>query len=125
MAKANKSRIVIWTIVGLLVVVAVVFLVVGRKGESSEKPFTVDDVPQFVRLYSGRVDKVAENVNEMRGEYGSEAAEVFAEVEGYIEACRTGLQEIQDLTEPGALIAKQDEIQENYRSAKRILREIK
>ena len=126
MAKgSNKSRIVIWTIVGLLVVTAVVFLIVGRKGTSTDKPFRVEDVPKFVRLYSGRIDKVASNADEARGNYGADANEVFAEVDSYVEACRAGLAEIQDITDPEALVAKQDEIQENYRAAKRILREIK
>jgi len=44
MAQSSKSRIIIWSIVGVLVVIAAVFLIIGRKGQTAQRVVTVEDI---------------------------------------------------------------------------------
>ena len=123
MAQSNKSRIVIWTIVGILVVVAVVFLVLGKKGSvSGSKPL---DVAKFTRLMTTRIDKVEGNAAELRGEYGPDADEHFSKIDAHIERTRHWLQLIQDASGDEAVKEARDSIQDNYHAAKKLVRELK
>jgi len=125
MAQSNKSRIVIWTIVGLLVVTAVVFLIVGKKGVAAEKPFTVEEVGKFTRLMETRIGKVEENAAEERGQFGPEAQEAFDQIDMHIAASRDWLRKMQDTKDQAELLAQKDSVQDNYHSAKRVLKELK
>jgi hypothetical protein len=119
----NKSRIVIWSIVGLLVVVAVIFLIVGRQGATPAKPFHADDVPKFTRLMENRIEGVEERAAKVRAEYGSEDAEVFAQADQHLAAAREWLQKMQGTTNDNELGALRDSVQEHYKAARRLLRE--
>ncbi len=125
MAQANKSRVVIWTIVGILVVVAVIFLIVAKKGAATTgaRSFTEEDVPKFVSTMTSRVEKFERRLARIRDEYGPEAAEAFARIEENLGKVRTGLLEIQELTDVKALAEKRDEVKQDYSSAKDVFKE--
>jgi ribosomal protein S16 len=125
MAQSNKSRVVIWTIVGLLVVTAVVFLIVGKKGVGAEKPFTVEEVGKFTRLMETRIGKVEANAAEERGMYGPEAQEAFDQIDMQLAASRDWLQKMQSTTDQVELLAQKDSVQDTYHNAKRLLKEMK
>ncbi|MEO0082106.1 MAG: hypothetical protein ABIL25_07435 [candidate division WOR-3 bacterium] len=118
MAQGNKSRIIIWTIVGILVVAAVIFLIIARKGAQTALPFTTEQVPKYVERTTKRFDDMAQEMTELRGQFANEAPDVFQKFDEAMEKGRAALQEIQTLTDPAALASKKAEI-EDYRNTMR------
>ena len=122
MAQSNKSRMVIWTIVGILVVVAVVFLVMGKKDSDGGKPV---DVPKFTRLMTTRIDKVEANAAELRGEYGPDADEHFAKIDAHIERSRHWLGQLQTAGDREGVDEARDSIYAGYHAVKKLVQELK
>lgn len=126
MAQGNKSRIVIWTIVGILVVAAVVFLLIARKGAGpTTLPFASEDVPGYLDKIGGRLDRLAMEATELRAEYGAEQAETFAQFDATMEKARAAMQELPTLTDEQALRAKHDEIEDYRLELSRTVRSLK
>lgn len=122
MAQGSKSRVVIWTIVGILVVVAVVFLVVGRKGTpSGKRAVTAEDIPAFVNRMNTRIEKFEHRVEIARQKGGDPAA--FAKVEEQVGKVRTGLQELQGITDQTQFLPKMEEIKKDLGEARKMLKE--
>ncbi len=120
--KKNKSRVVIWTIVGILVVIAVVFLVLGRGNKSaSGRNISSEDVPGFLTRMEGRMEKFERRLSGARDDYGD--AEVFDEIDALLENVRVGMDEIQQLTEAQAIEEKMEQIKVDYNEAKQLLKE--
>ena len=120
--KKNRSRIIIWSIVGVLVVVAVVFLVLGRRGVTGgERNISDEDVPGFVARMQSRMGKFEQRVAAARSELGE--SEVFSQIDGLLEKVRVGLDEIQQLTDAAAIKEKMEQIKDDYNQAKQILKE--
>jgi len=106
MAQGSKSRVVIWTIVGILVVIAVVFLIIARKGAApSRAPFSTDRVPRYVEQMDRRLNNLSDEAAELRGEYGPEE---FVAFDSVMALARAGLEELQGLTDDNELRAKRD-----------------
>jgi len=112
MAQSNKSRIVIWTIVGILVVAAVIFLIIARKSAPTALPFTADNAAKYAEKATKRLDGLAEDATALRAQFGTDPA--FAKFDTAMEKARADLQEMQSLTDEKALKAKKDEV-EGYR----------
>ena len=126
MAEKGKSRVVIWTIVGILVVVAVVFLVVARKGgnPTGSRSISTEDVPGFVGRMEKSLDNEEGRVARLRSEWGSDYAAEFDEVAGLFDKVRADLQEIQQLTDGVAISKKMEEIKDDLSTARDIRKSI-
>ena len=71
MAQSSKSRIIIWTIVGILVVVAVVMLVTKPK-DSGRPPINPE---RFVRQMESRLQKLEKRISAAQADFPGTPAE--------------------------------------------------
>lgn len=121
--KSNRGRIVIWTIVGILVVIAVIFLIAGRGQQTrGEREISAEDVPGFVARMEGRLEKTESRVAKAMSDY--DAPEEFARIDELLETVRTGLSEIQTMDDQEAVRQKMEEIKDAYNEAKGILTDL-
>jgi hypothetical protein len=120
MAQGNKSRIVIWTIVGILVVVAVVMLVTKPK-ESSRPPVNPE---RFARVMESRLQKLEKRISEAQTDFPGAPAELWQSMSNDIARARQGLADMSSLTEQKDLDAGRDSVQKAYSAARRTLKEI-
>jgi len=110
MAQGSKSRVVIWTIVGILVVIAVILLVVGRKSAvpSGQRVMKPADVPGYVDRMNKSLERLEKQVATAQAAGGS--PETFAKIADNIGKIRTGLQEMQGMTDNKQLTDKAEEL---------------
>ncbi len=121
MAQGSKSRVVIWTIVGILVVIAVVFLIVGRKGTpSGKRAVAAEDIPAFVNRMESRLVKFEHRIEAARSKGGDPAA--FAKVDEQVAKVRAGMQELQGITDQTQWLPKMEQIKNDLAEARKMLR---
>ena len=121
--KSNKSRIVIWTIVGILVVVAVILLVTRPKNVPGARDISTEDIPGYVTRYQSHLEKFDRRVENAIEDYGE--GEVFGEIDMKVQYIRAGLSELEGLTEPDEIKAKMDSIDLYYKDARQLLSDYK
>lgn len=113
----SKSRIVIWTIVGILAVVAVIMLVTRPKTPAGGPTI---DAADFAQDKAGVIDRLQRKVDRQ-----GFTPEVKQQIDAEIEKARAVLQEIQGMT--GAtqvdLRKKVDEFQDHHVAAKKMMRD--
>ncbi|MBN2465456.1 hypothetical protein JXD38_07520 [candidate division WOR-3 bacterium] len=117
---SGKSRIIIWAIVGILVVIAVVMLVTKPK-DSGKLPVNAE---RFVRQMDGRFQKLEVRVSDAQAENPGAPAELWQEISDEIALGRQVLAGMPGLTEQKDLQAKRDSVQKAYLAARRVLKEI-
>lgn len=121
--RSNKSRIVIWTIVGVLVVIAVVMLVTRPKTPVGVRDIGTDDIPGYISRYDNHLEKFGRRVSDAIDDYGHD--EMIGEIEMKVEYIRQGLVELEGLTEPDEIRAKMDSIDAAYKDARGLLSDYK
>jgi len=121
MAEKSRSRVVIWTIIGIAVVAAVVFLIVARRGSAPRgREITVEDVRPFVERIQGQLDREVKRVSRRQSEYGSAYAEEFAQIQTHFNNVNAGIDEIQELTDAAEIEKKMAEIKDELGKARDI-----
>ena len=120
MAQGSKSRIIIWTIVGILVVIAVVMLV--TKPKSSGKPPVNPE--RFAGQFEGRFQKLEQRVADAQSANPGAPAEQWAKISADIAQGRQLMAAMPGLTEQKDLEAKRDSVQKAYLAARKVLKEI-
>jgi hypothetical protein len=120
MAQGSKSRIVIWTIVGILVVVAAVMLISKPKA-SSRPPVNTE---RFARQMGSRFEKLEKKIGEAKVQVPGAPAEQWQKMSDDIARGRQLLAEMAGLTEQKDLEAKVKEIHKAYSEARKTLKEI-
>ena len=120
MAQGSKSRIVIWTIVGILVVIAIVMLV--SKPKDSGKPPV--DPERFARHFESRFQKLENRVARAQSENPGAPAEQWAKISADIAQGRQLMAAMSGLTDQKALDAKRDSVQKAYLAARKVLKEV-
>jgi hypothetical protein len=119
MAEKNRSRVVVWTIVGILVAAAVIFMIVARRGAATgARDVSVDDVAPFVARMQSQLEHEQSRVAKRRSRYGSEYADEFAEIRALFDDVGAGLADIQELTDGEEIDAKMKEIKEELGKAR-------
>ncbi len=114
--KSNKSRIVIWTIVGILVVVAVVFLIGGKKSvPPGTRDIDVDDISGFTGRMERMMGQEERRLSKLRADYGP--ADEFGQIDELLSKARVSLEELQGLTDAEEIRAKMKEVKESIRAA--------
>jgi len=120
MAQGSKSRIVIWTIVGILVVIAVVMLVTKPK-TSGSPPINAD---RFVRQMEGRFQKLEQRVSAAQSQNPGAPAEQWKQISDDLAQGRQVMAGMAGLTEQKDLLAKRDSVQKAYLAARKVLKEV-
>ncbi len=120
MAQGNKSRIIIWTIVGILVVIAVVMLVTKPKN-SGRPPVNAE---RFVRQMEGRFQKLETRVSAAQSQNPGAPAEQWQRINDEIARGRQLMAEMPGLTDQKDLQPKRDSVQKSYIAARKVLKEI-
>jgi hypothetical protein len=120
MAQGSKSRIVIWTIVAILVVVAVVMLV--TKPKTSVKPPV--NAERFVRQMDNRFQKLERRVSDAQSMNPGAPAEQWQKIADEIARGRQVLAGMPGLTEQKELEPKRDSVQKAYIAARKVLKTI-
>jgi len=120
MAQGSKSRIIIWTIVAILVVVAVVMLV--TKPKTSTRPSV--NAERFVRQHESRFEKLEQRVADARFENPDGPAEQWQKIDDEIARGKQVLVGMPGLTEQKDLVPKRDSVLKAYTAAKKVLKAI-
>jgi hypothetical protein len=120
MAQGSKSRIIIWTIVGILVVIAVVMLV-SKPKDSGRPPV---DPERFARQFESRFQKLENRVARAQSENPGAPAEQWAKISADIAQGRQLIAAMSGLTDQKVLDAKRDSVQKAYLAARKVLKEV-
>jgi hypothetical protein len=122
MAQGNKSRIIIWTIVGILAVVAVVFVITNKKSTVSGQPPV--NAERFAKQMESRFQKLEAQVADAQGANPGAPAEQWAKISTDIAQARQTMATMAGLTEQKDLVAKRDSVQKAYLDARKVYKEI-
>lgn len=120
MAQGSKSRIVIWTIVGILVVIAVVMLVTKPK-TSSAPPV---NGKRFADQMENRFQKLEGRVSAAQAQFTGAPAEQWQKISDAIGRGRQVMGEMPGLTEQKDLRVKRDSVMASYTAARLALKAI-
>ncbi|MCX6841152.1 MAG: hypothetical protein NTX53_02545 [candidate division WOR-3 bacterium] len=120
MAQSSKSRIVIWTIVGILVVIAAVMLI--KKPKNVERPPV--NVEQFTRAMESRFQKFERKMDQAKADFPGTPAEQWQKMSDDIARGRQLLGEMAGLTEQKDVHAKVLEVQKAFAEARKTLKAI-
>jgi hypothetical protein len=120
MAQGNKSRIVIWTIVGILVVIAAVMLI-KRPKTDTRPPVNVE---RYTRMTEGRFQKFERKVDQAKAEFPGAPAEQWQQISDNLAKGRQLLGEMAGLTEQKDLQAKASDVQKAYAGARKAFKDI-
>ena len=121
MAQGNKSRIIIWTIVGILVVIAVVMLVTKPKGVASRPPVNAE---RFVKQMENRFQRLETQVSDAQSANPGAPAEQWQKVNDAVARGRQLMAGMAGLTEQKDLQAKASDAQKAYNEARKTLKDI-
>jgi hypothetical protein len=119
MAQGNKSRIVIWSIVGVLVVIAVVMLV--TKPKNTGRPVVPD---QLVKSYTRSFERLERRIATAQSKFPDTPAEQWQKMNDAIALGRDVLSRVPGLTEQKDLAAKRESLVNAYTTVTRSLRDI-
>lgn len=120
MAQGSKSRIIIWTIVAILVVVAVVMLVTKPK-TGTRPPVNAE---RYVRQMESRFQKLENRVAAAQADFPGAPAEQWQKIDDEIARGRQVLAGMPGLTEQKDLVPKRDSVLKAYTAAKKVLKAI-
>lgn len=120
MAQGSKSRIVIWTIVGILVVIAAVMLI--KKPKTTAKPPL--NTERFARNMESRLQNLEGKVAQARNDFPGAPAEQWQSITDGIAGIRQILADMPGITEDKDLQIKVTDANKAYITAKKALKEI-
>jgi hypothetical protein len=120
MAQSSKSRVVIWTIVGILVVVAAVMFI--KKPKTSGKPPV--NTARFVKNMESRLQKLEAKVAQAHVDVPGAPAEQWQKITDAIASVRQILTEMPGVTEDKDLQVKVADANKAYVGARKTLKEI-
>lgn len=106
MAQGSKSRIIIWTIVGILVVLAVVMFVTRPKNVGG-KPV---NATAYVRAQGYQFTKFEQKVEAAKSQFPNAPADVWQKISDQIAQGRAIMGEMPALTDQKDLRAKRDSV---------------
>ena len=121
MAQSSKSRVVIWTIVGILVVIAVVMLVTKPKGVASRPPVNAE---RFVKQMENRFQRLETQVSDAQSANPGAPAEQWQKVNDAVARGRQLMAGMAGLTDQNGLQAKRDSVQRAYLDARKVYKGI-
>lgn len=117
MAKVPTGRIVLYAILGIIVIVLAVVMIRTRSQEAKlgKRVMEVEDVPKFLNNITKRVEKLEGELAGLSGPSADQARQLLQEV-------RTGIDEIQTMSDPNELGKKRDEIMDKLTEAQKLKR---
>jgi short subunit dehydrogenase-like uncharacterized protein len=117
MAKIPTSRIILYVILGIVVIVVGVWVLRTRAQESrmGKRVVEVTDIPKEVNRWTKTLDDLAQDFSRLSGPSAEKAQEVMAKAQ-------TAIQEFQNLNDPQELTKKRDEIQDYFSELRKLKR---
>jgi len=120
MAQSSKSRIVIWTIVGILAVIAVVFVITNKKSATSRP----ENPEQLARAYTRSFERLDKRVAKVQSEFPGVPAEQWQKINEQIALGRQVLAGVPGLTDQKDLAAKRESLKDAYVAVNKSLKAI-
>lgn len=120
MAQGSKSRVVIWTIVGILVVIAAVMLI--KKPKTTAKPPV--NTARFVKNMESRLQKLENNVEQARAATPGAPAEQWQKITDGIANTRKIMGEMAGITDDKDLQAKVVDANKSYIDARKTYKDL-
>jgi hypothetical protein len=120
MAQGSKSRVVIWTIVGILAVIAVVFVITNKKSATG-RPETAE---QLARSYTRSFERLENRVAKAQSEFPGAPAEQWQKINEQIALGRQVLAGVPGLTEQKDLMVKRESLKDAYIAVNKTLKAI-
>jgi hypothetical protein len=117
---SNKSRIIIWSIVGVLVVLAAIMLI--SKPKTSEKPPI--NAERFVKQMENRIQKLEKRISEAQAANPGAPAEQWQKMGDDLAHARQVMTEMSGITEQKDLEAKKVEVQQAYTGVRKMLKDL-
>jgi hypothetical protein len=117
---SSKSRIIIWALVGILVVVAAIMLI--SKPKTSQAPPI--NAERFVRQQEGRFQKLEKRISAAQADFPGAPAEQWQKMGDEIARGRQIMAEMPGLTEQKDLEAKKIEVQKAYTGTRKMLKDV-
>jgi hypothetical protein len=117
MAKIPTSRIILYVILGIVVIIVGVWVLRTRSQESKLGKRVVEptDVPKEVARLTKTLDGLAQDFSGLTGPSAEKAQEVMAKAQ-------SALSEFQTLTDPNELTKKREEIQDYISELRKLKR---
>lgn len=117
MAKISTGRIVLYAILAIVVIVLAVWVIKTRSQESKmgKRVMEVADVPKFLNNMTKRIERLEGDFAQLSGPDADQGRQLLQEA-------RTGLEEIQQITDPNQLGKKRDEIMDKITEAQKLKR---
>lgn len=120
MAKIPTSRIILYVVLAIVVIVVGIWMLRTRAQESKmgKRVMEAEDIGPFVKKAARQIENVESKLARFSGPEVDQANQLLSEA-------RAGLQEIQSLTEPPEITKKRDEIMDKIGEARKLARKAK
>lgn len=117
MAKVSTGRIVLYAILGIIVIVLAVWVIKNRSQEAKmgKRVMEVEDVPKFIKNITKRLERLEGDLAGLTGPSADEARRLLQEA-------RTGIEEIQNISDPNELGKKRNEIMDKISEVQKLKR---
>jgi hypothetical protein len=118
-----KSRVVVWTIVGILVLVGIVFIVATKPLGSRGGARTLEQTKAYTDRVESQLNRLAMRLSQARKATpsGADTSKLFAEAERLLTAARAGIGKIRDAKEMKQAEAELRDVNQLIRQARRSL----
>ncbi len=122
MAQGSKSRIVIWTILGIVVVIALVWLITSKKSNTSARPPV--NAAAFATKMESRLGRLEGKVAQARADYPGAPAEQWQSIADDIAGVRQILAQMPAITDSKDLQAKVDSVNKVFVGVRKTFKQI-
>ena len=122
MAQSSKSRIVIWTIVGILAVIAVVFVISSKKSSTSGRPPVNPE--RFAKRMESQFQKFEGQISDAKAANPGAPADQWQKISDNIARGRQVMARMAGLTDQNILQPQRDSVIKAYLDARKMYKGI-
>lgn len=116
---SKKSRVIIWTIVGILVVIAAIMMLTRGKGDatSGKRTIRTDQIDQLANNMEKKIANAERIITKRQGR-GEVTPEAFATAQAALDKAKAGLVEFRGLTDSKELQDKLEQVKKDLGDAR-------
>jgi hypothetical protein len=117
---SKKSRVIVWTIVGILVVIAAIMMLTRGKGDatSGKRTIRVDQIEQLANNLEKKVDNARHVIDRKQGR-GEVTPEAYAAAQGLLDKAKADIAEFRGMTDPQELFKKLEQAKQDLSDARK------